>query len=252
MNISRKYIIIFGTLILLLVIITGAITYYKERKSQEPTQISENAINVINPTFGQNYPISFEETDSFQKACAVAVHPGIINAEKRPGEVFCILGKNEKDNEDKYILLRLSGEVIESFYKGQYIGIAVNYSDLLKKNDSFISPEEDTFNLCTITKPALIEPFREELLLKDQININRNIVFPEGEVFCTKFSGIPPETLSLLITGFVPETDLFQAKIYLISEDETVNDILSQESFTNIEEILQSYPLLWNVEKPVI
>jgi hypothetical protein len=31
MNINRKYIIIFGTLILLLVIITGAITYYKEK-----------------------------------------------------------------------------------------------------------------------------------------------------------------------------------------------------------------------------
>lgn len=31
MNINRKYIIIFGTLILLLVLITGAITYYKEK-----------------------------------------------------------------------------------------------------------------------------------------------------------------------------------------------------------------------------
>lgn len=31
MDINRKYIIIFGTLILLLVIITGAITYYNER-----------------------------------------------------------------------------------------------------------------------------------------------------------------------------------------------------------------------------
>jgi hypothetical protein len=31
MNIDKKYIIIFGTLILLLVIITGGITYYKER-----------------------------------------------------------------------------------------------------------------------------------------------------------------------------------------------------------------------------
>jgi len=31
MNINKKYIIIFGTLILLLVIITGAVTYYEER-----------------------------------------------------------------------------------------------------------------------------------------------------------------------------------------------------------------------------
>ena len=32
MNINKKYIIVFGTLILLLVFITGAITYYNERK----------------------------------------------------------------------------------------------------------------------------------------------------------------------------------------------------------------------------
>ena len=34
MNINKKYIIIFGTLILLLVFITGAITYYNEKKEQ--------------------------------------------------------------------------------------------------------------------------------------------------------------------------------------------------------------------------
>ena len=35
MNIDKKYIIIFGTLILLLVIITGAITYYNEKKGED-------------------------------------------------------------------------------------------------------------------------------------------------------------------------------------------------------------------------
>jgi len=34
MNINRKYIIIFGTLVLLLVIIIGGITYYKENKQE--------------------------------------------------------------------------------------------------------------------------------------------------------------------------------------------------------------------------
>jgi len=36
MNINRKYIIIFGTLILLLIIITGIITYYNEKGAQIP------------------------------------------------------------------------------------------------------------------------------------------------------------------------------------------------------------------------
>lgn len=252
MNINRNFIIIFGVSVLLIVTIFGFKAYYQERKFQEPISISENAIYAKNPTFNQDYPISFEEADSFQTACAFTITPGMISEEKRSGEIFCIFGKNEKDNEDKDIFLRLDREVIESFYKGKYIGIAVNYSDLLEKNDFFTLPE-GSFNLCTITKPALIEPFREQLLPKDQINLSRNnIVFPEGEIFCSKFFGIPHQTLNLLITGFVPETDLFQGKIYLISEDETVNNILSQESFANIENILQSYRLLWNVEKPVI
>lgn len=251
MNINRKYIIIFGVSTLLLVIIFGFKAYYQKMKPQDPISISDNVIYAKNPIFNQNYPISFEETNSFQTACAITVTPGIISEERKSGEIFCIFGKNEKDNEDKYILLRLGRDTIESFYKGQYIGIAVNYSDLLKKNNSFTLPE-GSFNLCSITKPALIEPFREQLLLKDQINLSRNIVFSEGEVFCTKFSSIPPETLSLLITGFVSRADLFEAKIYLIPEDEIVNNIFSQESFTNIKEILQLYPLLWDMEKPVI
>ena len=251
MNINRKYIIIFGVSTLLLVTIFGLRAYYQERESQKPISTSENVIYAKNPIFNQNYPISFEEVDSFQTACALTVTPGMISEEKRSGEIFCIFGKYEKDNEDKDIFLRLDREAIESFYRGQYIGIAVNYSDLLEKNDSFTLPE-GSFNLCSITKPALIEPFREQLLLKDQINLNHNIVFSEGEVFCTKFYGIFPKTLNLLITGFVSETDLFQAKIYLVSEDKKVNDILSQESLTNIEELLQSYPLLWNVEKPIM
>ena len=249
MNINRKFIIILGVSTLLIITIFGFKAYYQERISQTIPTLPEDI--SFKKTFNQNYPISFEEVGFFQTACAFTVTPGMINAEKRSREIFCIFGKNEKDNKDKYIFLRLDREVIENFYKGQYIGIAVNYSDLLEKNDSFTLPE-GSFNLCSITNPALIEPFREQLLLKDQVNLNSNIVFPEGEVFCSKFFGLPDETLNLLITGFVPQTDLFQAKIYLISEDKTVNDIFSQESFTNIEEILQSYHLLWDVEKPII
>jgi hypothetical protein len=40
MNINRKYIIIFGTLILLLVCITGAITYYKENKQKNDKPVT--------------------------------------------------------------------------------------------------------------------------------------------------------------------------------------------------------------------
>lgn len=251
MNINRNFIIIFGVSVLLVVTIFGLKAYYEEKELQESVSIPKDIVNYVEPIFNQNYPISLKEANLFQKACAIAVTSDMIKVEQGPREVFCIFGKNKKDNEDKYIVLRLFGKVMGSFYEGQYIGIAVNYRNLLQKNASAVSPDS-SFNLCTITKPALIGPFREQLLLKDQINLNRNIVFSDGEVFCSKFFSLPPETLNLLISGFVPSTNLFQAGIYLIPEDKTVNDIFSQASFTNIEDILQSYPLLWNVEKPVI
>jgi len=256
MNINRNFIIIFGVSVLLIVTIFGFKAYYQERKNQEVVSIEES-IDYTKIAFNKNYPVSLEEIDALQKTCADAATFWLLliqDSTEKPEmrELLCILTQDEEsvDFADKYMVTFVQLRKIPVLQQGQYISIAVNYNDLLQKNTSIISLR-DNFNLCTITKPVLIEPFREQLL-KNQININRNIVFSEGEVFCSKFFGLPNETLNLLISGFVPETDLFQAQIYLIPEDKTVNDILSQESFTDIEDILQSYPLLWNVEKPVI
>jgi hypothetical protein len=111
---------------------------------------------------------------------------------------------------------------------------------------------EKEFNLCTITKPTLVQPFREELFLNDQINSNYSIIFPEGEVYCKKFFELPTDKNNSLITGFVSEIDVFQAEIYFVPEDISITELLSQESLANIEKVLQSHPLLWSIEKPVI
>jgi len=257
MNINRNFIIIFGVFTLLIVTIFGIKTYYQEKKDEEDILIEEST-NYAEIAFNKNYPVSLEEVDALQKTCADAATfwlPLIQDSIEEPKmkELLCVLTQNQEsvDFVDQYGTTFIELRKIPALRQGQYIAIAVNYRDLLEKNNFPISSAENTFNLCTITKPALTEPFREQLL-KDYINTNRNIVFSEGEVLCSKFFGIPPETINLLISGFVPKTDLFQAQIYLISEDETVNDIFSQESFTNIEEILQSYHLLWDVEKPII
>lgn len=262
MNINRKYIIIFGTLILLLVVIFGGVTYYNERKLKESTQVLSKTYHTA-PTFDQNYPISFEEADSFQKFCAVTATPSfmssmasLLNEEFIEEDVLanrCILiqEKDTTDFENKYMPAFSLLKEVPVLQESQYIAIAVNLGDLLKKNNSFISPKNN-FNLCIISDPVLVNPFKEQLLQKDQINVNRSIVLSDGEAFCSKFSSLLDETQTLLISGFVPKTDIFQAKIYLILEDETVDNLLSQESFSNIEDILQSCPLLWNVEKPVI
>ena len=262
MNINKKYIIIFGTLILLLLIITGAITYYNERKSEETIKI----LTRNHPTFYQNYPVTFEEADSFQKFCGITATPSFMSSipslldeevieEKIIVNRCCIMKeKDTTDSEDKYILAFNSLGKVSVLRQGEYIAISINLNDLFEKNAPLFLSEENSFNLCVITNPSLIGPFREELLLKNQININRNIVFSEGELFCT--NRITEDTsnkmMDLSVSGFVPKTDLFQVKIYLIPEDSVVNQLFSQESFANIENILQSYPILWNVEKPVI
>jgi len=249
MNINRKYIIIFGVSTLLLITIFSFKAYYQERESQTIPTLPEDI--SFEKTFDKNYPASLEETISFNKICADAnVIISIRRQEFEP--LLCVLvGDKKYDTSGKYTFIPTPLKRMSALSQGQYIAIAVNYSDLLQKNASAVS-SDNSFNLCTITKPALIDPFREELLLKGQINLNRSIVFSNGEVFCSKFFGLPGKTLNLLISGFVPQTDLFQAKIYFVPGDKTVNDPLSQESFSDIENILQSYPLLWDVEKPVI
>jgi len=259
MDINKKYIIIFGTLILLLIIVIGGITYYNKRKEQvQISDIPDWEQDAL--SFSQNYPISFEETDLFHKDCAGSIIIGMstlmdqnLTERQEIREIFCTLEQYEKYTgyAGKYInVLRLLKQV-PNFKQGQYISIAVKYKDLLQKNTSVISLE-DGFNLCAITKPALREPFREQLLLENQINLNRDIVFSDGEIFCSRFFGFPSERLNLLISGFVPQEDLFRAKIYLVPEDIVVNQLLPQESLVDIEKILQSYSLLWEIEKPII
>jgi len=257
MNINRNFIIILGVSALLIVTIFGIKTYYQEKEDQEAALI-EAGTNYTEIVFNKDYPVSLEEIDALQKTCADAatfwlplIQDSTEKSEMR--ELLCTLMQDEEsvDSASKYIAAFVDLRKTPNLIVDQYISIAVNYSDLLKKKNSF-TPLEGSFNLCTITKPTLEGSFREQLLLENQITINHNIVFPEGEVFCSKFFGLPDETLNLSISGFVPSVDLFQAQIYLILEDETVNNLLSQESFAHIEEILQSYLLLWDVEKPVI
>jgi len=252
MNINRKFIIILGVSTLLIITIFGLKTYYQERESQTTSTTPEGI--SFKKTFDKNYPTSLGEAILLNKICAdVNV---IISTRKQELEpLLCAFVEDTNhDDSDKYTFIPSPLKIFSNLPVGQYITIAVNYSDLLQENVSIVSPisPDSSFNLCTITKPALIDPLREELLFKNQINISRNIVFPEGEIFCSKFSNLPNQTLNLLISGFVPETDLFEAKIYLVLEDKDVDELFFQESFTDIESILQSYPILLNIEKPTM
>jgi len=254
MNINKNITIIFGVSVLVIIIILGWNVYNQEGKPQDITPISYDTAYKGIALLEQNYPLSVAEANLLRQDClsaATFIFKDLMK-EQETKEILCTLTQDEEDLNllDNYRSSFSNLREIPDFKQGQYITIAVNYSDLLKKNNFDIS-SENSFNLCTIINPRLRNPFRE-ILLKDQININHNIVFSEGEVLCSKFFGPPDETANLLISGFVSQADLFEAKIYLVLEDEIVNNLFSQGSFTDIENILQSYLLLWEIEKSVI
>lgn len=245
MNINKKFIIIFGVSTLLIITIFGLKAYYQERDSQTMPISSEDI--SFKKIFDKNYPSSLEETILFQRICANIV----TSKPKQENEpVLCTLVEDKNYNiSGKYTILPIFLKIISNLPIKQYIAIAVNYGDILQKHKSLISSEENSFNLCTITKPILSEPFREQLF-ENQIDINRSIVFSDGEVYCRKFFELPDKRV-LMISGFVPEADFFQIKVYFVPEDKAINEFLAQESFSDIEKILQSYPLLWESEKQI-
>jgi len=247
MNINKKYIIIFGISALLIITIFGFKAYYQERESQ--TIITSPEDISFDKTFDKNYLNSLEETELFNQMCADA---NVIISKQEPEfePLLCFLAEDKDyDINGKYTFMPTPLKKMSALPKGQYIAIAVNYSDLLEKNTSII-PSDSSFNICSITKPYLKNSFTEQLLPQDR-NFNNNI-FSEGEISCIEFLNLPSKTLNLLISGFVPDNDLLETKIYLVTENAITNDLLSEESFSSIEKILQSYPLLWEIEKSII
>lgn len=232
MNINKKFIILLGSLVLLIIIIFGFRAYYAGQ------------LEVI---FHQNYPVSLEETKLLKQDCSEGLiafkNQGIIGEEEMEA-IVCILAQTQERSGQYMNTLRLLKET-PVFSQGEYVSIALNYNDLLYKNISASVPE-NSFNVCVVTQPVLPDPF------VDQSFVENDIIFSDGEVFCYKFMDLPSKTLNLVISGFIPQADELGAEIYLISEDEIIDQILSQNSLEGIKGILQSYPILWEMKKTII
>jgi hypothetical protein len=247
MNINRKFIIIFGTLILLLVIITGAITYYKERKEQ--ASIFENLQKRRIDIFSQNYPTSLNEVLDFIGFCKRAVFSGIEELEnKKITEVACVLVKVREDlpnvhaPSNSYTPIFTSLDSISSFKPNRYIGISVDLKDVLREYDASLL-EKDELYFCSISEPSWLDPFY--LQMEPKIDL----IFNEGDVSC---AGIKMEgTHTIYFSGFVPQAESLNIKQYLVDE-QTVSEVMSKQSFTEIKEILKDYPIIWQMEKPII
>jgi hypothetical protein len=248
MNINRKYIIIFGTVVLSVVIIAGAITYYNQRTEQD--QIPDGEQSILNSSLDN--PDRAKALSDFINECKNAVLfsdiEGLKNKEIK--EIVCML-KQERGIfvlKDRVALVSdfmpsfLSLDSITSFRSGDYIGISVDLRDVVRKYDASLLEKKKLY-FCDISEPSLTDP----LIL--QLGSKHDLFFDEGSVSC---SGIEMDkTPAMVFLGFVPQAESLRIKEYLVDE-QTISEVLSKESFFEMKDILNNYPIIWQMGKPII
>jgi hypothetical protein len=246
MDINKKHIIIFGTLILLLIIIVGGVTYYSEKKEQ--ASILENFGKQKITIFSENYPQNYIELSDFIGFCKRAVFSGIEEFKNNDiKEVACMLVKTREDSPNvyappnSYTPIFTSLDSISSFKPDRYIGISVDIRDVLKEYDESLLEEEKLY-FCSIIEPSLMDP----LVL--QLESPYDLFFDEGDVSCAATQ--IDEGSATISVGFVPQAESIDAKLYLVDE-QTVSNVISKQSFLEMKEIIENYPILWHMEKSI-
>ena len=268
MNIKREYIIIFGTLILLLVIIAGGITIYKDslrssdvnnseeyeyhlrppKEEEGQVQISDERQNFF--TLPQFFPANFKEFSGFISFCKNTLFSGVNDLkDEEIKQVACLLTKISPESIDAYgfssrpYLPRFFAlRFISSFETGSYIGISVDLKDVIRKNNPVLL-EEDKLYFCSISKPSWADPFYL------QMDPKFDLIFDDGDVSC---GGIKmDQTPSINFSGFIPQAESLSIKNYLVNE-QIVSEVLNKQSFSEIKEILKDYQIIWQMEKPIV
>lgn len=252
MNINKKYIIVFGTLILLLVFITGAITYYNEKKEQAQLPIQTPDMNQNIFSFSQGYPVTLSEFSDFIDFCKNAVFSDTEELKNREiKEIVCTIEQKTRkfmlDTTreiflvDTYIPSFSSLYSINSFEHNQYIGISVDAKDVVRRyNPSFL--EKDKLYFCSISSPSLTDSIVLQLIP------NKILTFNEGNISCI---GIKMnDTPSMIFPGFVPDAESLSIRQYLVDE-QIASNVMNKQSFSEIKDILDGYPIVWQMEKPI-
>lgn len=255
MNINRKYIIIFGILVLLLVVVTGAITYYNEKKVEtqlftEPSGVDRDIIS-----FSQDHPTTFSEFADFinvsKKAACVDIEE-LKDSKGIKGVGTLIVDaslldiiKNSPNTytfSNPFIPTSWPLKSFSSFKADQYLGISVDLKDVVREYDASLLEKEELY-FCSISEPSWADPFYL------QMEPRFDLIFDEGDVSC---GGIRmDQTPSIYFSGFIPQAESLNIKQYLVDE-QTVSDVMNKQSFSEIKEILKDYPIIWQMEKPIV
>jgi len=230
---TLQLVIGFSVFLVVVIIIWLVVGNYTAKK-EETTHANELSFSSYTPT-------NLNELNIFVSLCEnfldedLEIKKQVLDNEE---EVLCSLGLDKNLGNYLPYFLATSSELTQ----GEHICISVKLNNLIKEKFSDVS-EEDSFHACSIAKPSLEYP------LASGINREQNFVFPEGEIFCSESFKLDRSHF-VSFTGFVPESDSFSAKIYIVPK-ESIPNILAQESFSEAEEIIKSNTLLWQIIKPI-
>ena len=245
---NKKLVTILGILVLLLIIFVGIVTYYKEKELQikEPLDGGESFIS----DYQSNFPSNFKELSVF-----IEILKNVIFSDEKelednkeiraiglymPDDPFLNNFDIIKNYLNEKHLSFTSLESISVLKANQYFGISINVQDIIQSYIDSLPSEENILHFCTISEPALTDPLFEE------IESENDFWFSQGSVSCMKID--PNEDRAIIFVGFIPQAELINFELYLV-DDYTIFDIRDKKSFSEMKEVLENYPLLWQMEK---
>jgi len=226
--------IVVSILAIVLIFIIGN---YIEANSSE-RKIDPNAPYVYKPS---KIPSNMNELDNFVDFC---MNPISYDNKTSEASSLYILEFNKDLNvyEPSYKNI----DEIKMLNQGQYISFNMNLTQIIKDNlqkGVLDVKNNEIFNLCIVSSPLLDD--------------NVHPVMPnEGIVFCLQNLTLGERhigsiTSQIGFVGFIPESDFFSIKTYLIPY-EKIPEIQSKKGFNDKKMIVESYTLLNEFEKKVL
>jgi uncharacterized pyridoxamine 5'-phosphate oxidase family protein len=131
---------------------------------------------------------------------------------------------------------------ISSVKRDRYTGISVDLKDVIRKYDSSLL-EEDKLYFCSISEPSWADPFYLQMEPK------QDLIFDKGDVSCAGVKMDKNPTINF--SGFIPQAESLNIKHHLVDE-QTVSEVMNKKSFSEVKDILSNYPIIWQIEKPII
>ncbi len=156
----------------------------------------------------------------------------------KEGEVLCEISLTDKH--DYGVSFK---QIPNEFYAGRYYCVSVDLNKIIEQNLRNAS-SNNCFSVCGIVQPKQFDVSYNSNEIKSKQN------FLEGNVFCIKNLNLNvPQSISFI--GTTLEEDYFYVFIHLLSDNESVDEVLTQENFFDAKSLIESYEPLWIIKKPI-